>query len=202
MTKLFRLARTVAHAAALVFCAFWLVATSSNGGPEVCYTGIPDPVTLQVTLGTPPVYDAGPAGCQGIDGLLLNGSLTFSLANLQTQGECDWYQTVSMNGASGVTLTPVDQVNSGYALTEAAGTFSSTQSSGCQGSWRAFLAPTTKPDPGVPVSPLDAGGAAPWTLLREIDLAQAELCGSAFATTGPLKCADTFPVTGITQAAP
>jgi hypothetical protein len=202
-----RCVKILGHTGALVFCAFWLVATSADQPPAIeCYAGTSDPTTLQVTLGTPQAGDASAApssSCHGLDGLVPGGALALSLSGPgPVENECFTYVTTSMTGVTDVTLTSSGGTFLGpdWAFTEVSGSFASSQFSGCTGTWHLALAPMTMPTAGQPISPLDAGQAQPWDLQRAINLDHADLCGGAL--TGPAICADLFPVASITQVAP
>ena len=85
MTALRQLARKGAHAAALVFGAWWLVATSAPlEPPRDCFKGIANPTRLQVVLDqVQPGSDTTLPSCGAIDGLMPGGTLIFDLS----QGE-------------------------------------------------------------------------------------------------------------------
>jgi hypothetical protein len=202
-----RCVKLLGHTGALVFCAFWLVATSADRPPPIeCYAGTSNPTTLQVTLGTPQPDDASAtpsASCQGLDGLVPGGALTLSLTGPgPVENECFTYVTTSMTGVTDVTSTSSGGTFLGpdWAFTEVSGSFASSQLSGCTGTWHLALAPVSMPTAGQPISPLDAGQAQPWHLQRAIYMDHGDLCGGAL--TGPAICADVFPVASITQVAP
>jgi hypothetical protein len=200
------------HAAALVFGAFWLVATGSDDPIAYnCFTGLGNTATLSVPLG-PPVAasDGGTAvSCQGLDGLVSPGTVTLSLSQgPRPNGEiCYGYGTTTIQGTTDVALGPAPSefVQSSFpnALTIASGTFSSSQETGCNGAWTFVLEPQQLLSREGPIiSPLTASTSAPWLVVRTIDLAQAQLCGGVFVgQAGSLRCSDTFVVNAITQGA-
>lgn len=208
--KVVRLFKTLGHAAALVFAAFWLVATSAQTGPaKECFTGISNPTTLQVVLGTPPSGDGGAQpgepSCQGIDGLAPGGTLVFALSQgPRPQGldACWAYQTQSIQGATDVTLDTPQLGDAVAGLTLARGQFTSSTAQGCRGEWELTLTPNLIPAPGTMISPLDAGPSQEWHVERSIYLEQAQFCNGLFTASGQLGCEDFFPVTGITQVSP
>src|SRR5947207_15417178 len=113
MKKVFHATKRIAHAAALVFCAFWLVATSAASGPaQVCFTGISNPTKLAVVLGTPSADQAttqvGAPSCNGLDGLAPGATIVFILSQgPQPQdvgaGTCWGYTTDAVDGTTDVT---------------------------------------------------------------------------------------------------
>jgi hypothetical protein len=194
------------HAMALVFGAFWLVATSAPDVPaRDCFTGITNPATLQVVLGTPPTSDGGTSGgeqsCNGIDGLAPGSTVTLSLSQgprPNALGGCWNYQTTSIQGTTGV-IVSTSQVGSND-LTDVFGAYASPTAKSCRGDWTFSLG--TSLVPAQVVSPLDAGPTQPWFVHRSIDIDQAQFCDGAFTASGPVNCEDTFPVTSITEVAP
>jgi len=205
-----RILKMAGHAAALVFTAFWLVATSSDQKPvpaRDCFTGIPTPVVLNVVLGAPaPPANGGttPPSCQAIDGLAPGVSIVFGLSQgprpQVTTNTCYGYNTDSIVGPTDVTLgMPAPPLQS-FSLTVADGEFSSSQLSGCRGSWSMSLRPGASPT-GL-ISPLDASATNQWYVGRTIDLDDGQSCGALFSGTGPVLCQDTFPVISITQVSP
>ena len=202
-----RLLKTTAHAAALAFGAFWLVATSAEGVPaKDCFTGIGNPTTVHVVLGAPQPAAVGTSkgtpSCHGIDGLAPGTALTLSLSQgpRPTVVEGCWgYETAAIQGPTGVTLS---RPFSGQAFdfTGAVGAYASPSAESCRGSWTLSIATPLVPDEVV--SPLDAGPTQPWFVTRSIDIEKAQSCDGAFTTSGPVECEDSFPVTSITQASP
>jgi hypothetical protein len=202
-----RLLKTTAHAAALVFGAFWLVATSAEAVPaKDCFTGIGNPTNLQVVLGAPQTAGAGATGgtqsCQGMDGLTPGTTLTLSL----TQGPrpivvegCWGYQTTAIQGPTGVTLLR-SLSGQAFDFMGAVGAYTSPTAVSCRGNWTVSV--TTPLVPDKVVSPLNAGPTQPWFVTRSIDIEQAQLCDGAFTTSGPIECEDSYPITSITQASP
>ena len=205
MKSFLRILKLSAHAAALAFCAFWLVATSAATGPaRQCFTGLANPTKISVYLGTPAADQAtsqvGAPSCGGIDGLVPGATLIFSL----NQGPrpqnvnstvCWSYDTQAIDGVSGLQLTPM---NRSYAqgLTEAVGTFTSPTMSGCEGSWQLELGPDMITD--QPIS-LTSNG---WVLKRTMDISDAQACGATFTGTGLIGCGDWFPVVNIWEGTP
>ena len=211
--RTFRFLKMIGHAAALVFGAFWLVATTSVQGPaQDCFTGISNPTTLQLVLGTPEVGDAGTQtavpSCQGIDGLAAGGTVVLTLSQQgsrpQNDDGCWAYQTQSIQGATDVTVSSSDPVSDPVTkeLTIARGEFSSSTAQGCRGGWELTLGPAFISDLKKTLSPLDASPTQPWRITRSIDVEQAQFCDGAFTGSGGISCADEFPVTSITQVSP
>lgn len=200
-----RFLKMVLHAAALAFGGFWLVATSAQAGPaKTCFTGLDNPTTIQVVLGTPAASDGGTGGvpsCNGLDGLLPGSTVTLSL----TQGPrptvtfgCWNYQTTAIQGTTGVTVSgsPAGSLD----LTDASGAFASPTEEACTGSWSLSLSTPLVPDNVV--SPLAAGPSQPWLLHREIDTDQGQFCDGTFPDAGEARCRDDFPVVSIAQVSP
>lgn len=193
--------RTVAHLAVLLFCPWWLMATTVSDPARDCFTGISNPTKLRVVLGAPAAPGPAAPSCDGRDGLVPGGSVTLSL----TQGPrtedypamCYRYDSTAIEGATGVTLTPNPTVNEDDVLTVAAGTFSSAD---CAGNWRLVLQPETAPDQLV--SPLDAGPTQRWLVQRKITLGLGQPCGGAFRRVSDIQCEDRFLVEGITELTP
>src|SRR4051812_30136977 len=165
MPSLGRILRRAAHAASLVFGAFWLVATSSEPGPaRDCFTGIANPTRLEITLG-----ERSPVGsdsdvlppCEGIDGLAINGTLVLDLSQgprPEDGGGCWGYDTDALSGANGVSLQLVPEVDGkGMTLTLASGTFASSELPECVGTWSLVLYRAGVTISGELASPLDAG---------------------------------------------
>jgi hypothetical protein len=198
-----------AHAASLIFGAFWLVATSSEPGPaRDCFTGIANPTRLEITLGerSPVGSDSGVLPpCDGIDGLAINGTLVLDLSQgprPQDGGGCWGYDTDALSGANGVSLGAVPEVDeNGTPLTFAAGTFVSPDLPGCVGTWSLVLYRAGVMLSGELASPLEAGPNERWIVERRIRSNQPSLCVGTFARAGVLTCGDQFSVTSIRELA-
>jgi hypothetical protein len=85
-----RTVKSLAHASALIFGAFWLVATTNvQGPPRECFTGIAKETKLRVTLGSPLFeIDGGMQSlpsCNALDGLMAGGAPTFTLSRIRDQ---------------------------------------------------------------------------------------------------------------------
>jgi hypothetical protein len=212
--KLLKAGKVVAHAAGLVFCAFWLVATSNPGAPERdCFTGLPNPTKLAVVLGASQTDSEGTPSCGGLDGLMSGTTIVLDLSQgprLQgSSGECWGYQTDRISGPVDVTLSSsqghfvLDYVDN---LTDAIGTYSSSGLEGCRGTWILTFGPNVRPDKDHLVSPFDQGSdgrpAQPWHLEREINIDQAQFCDGVLSGAGPQQCRDSFEVAGISKVAP
>jgi hypothetical protein len=202
--------KRVLHASALVFGAFWLLATSAVTTPtRDCFTGLGSPATLDVTLG-PPDSTSGSAypSCQGVDGLVAGSVLTIAVSaappKMVLERACQSYTLESLAGIPG--LTPDSQslgiVTTAFDLTEISGPFSSPTTQDCTGNWAFALRPAAPPADGQPVSPFDAGTAQPWVLERSLAVTQGQSCGGLFATNEQVTCIDTFPVTNISNGNP
>lgn len=201
-----RFLKLAGHATALVFGAFWLVATSAPEMPvQDCFTGITNPTTLQVALGAPLTSDGGTSNsepsCGGIDGLSPGSTLTLNLSQGprgDVPGGCWNYQTTAIQGTTGVTIS-TSQIGS-TDLTSVFGAYASPTAESCRGQWTLSLGTSLVPDQVV--SPLEAGPAQPWFLHRSIGIDQAQFCDGAFTASGPVDCEDTFPVASITEVSP
>lgn len=196
-----RAGKVVVHTAALVFTAFWLVATSSVDGPaEDCFTGVPQQASLAVVLGSPlPPDNAAVRGCAGLDGLAPGATVVFDV----TQGErppesrgCYAWDLDALTGIAGVDLSS-DLAPFPGALTAARGSFALPTDAGCRGTWQLQFAPDSRPASGELVSPLDAGPTQRWLVERWMTIAQAQFCGSVFAGTGTVSCHDRFVVESV-----
>ena len=210
MKLLPRIIKGSAHATALVFGAFWLVATSAATGPaQVCFKGIGNPTKLAVVLGTPradqETTQVGAPSCHGADGLVPGATIIFSLS----QGDCPqdvgvgacWgYKTDAFEGATDVTGLTSPEIT-GQDLTVAYGAYSSSQSEGCRGSWTIPFGPNLPPE-GTPISPLDIQSGQGWHVTRDMDIEQAQFCDGAFPGSGPAGCSDWFPVESVTEVSP
>jgi hypothetical protein len=203
MTSLGLGIRTAAHAASLIFGAWWLVATSSLPGPERdCFTGIANPTRLEVTLGSPnsvAVSGSSLPSCAGIDGLAANGTLVFDLSQgprPEDDFDCYGYDTQALSGVNGVTLQ-VAPKEGASALTSASGVFVSPELADCTGTWSLILYPERYPQSQPLTSPLDAGPDEPWIVQRLIRSNRPSLCGGTFAEAGVLTCGDGFSVASM-----
>jgi hypothetical protein len=214
MTKsnVVQIAKLITHASALVFAAFWLVATSAATAPaQQCFTGITNPTTLQVVLGTPPAGDGGAQSdqpsCQGLDGLAPGSTVVLTLAQgarptvTDPGDECWSYQTQTIEGVPDVTLSTYPGYGAQPGLTVAVGEFSSSTAESCRGGWEFTLRPNAIPE-GTTISPFDAGPTS-WHVERSIEIEQAQFCDGAFAgQSGTIGCRDDFPVVSIIQVSP
>jgi hypothetical protein len=203
MTSFKRTLRTAAHAAALIFGAFWLVATSDVPGPaRDCFSEIGNPTRLQVTLGER-LTSGGAPSCSGIDGLAPDRAMVFDMSQGPRPQEtyaCYAYNTDALTGVDGLTLNDAPQT-APYAvasLTSAKGMFVSPPAPGCTGSWSMLLYRVKWIDKQV--SPLDAGPDDEWRLKRQIRINQASSCGGVFTEAGVVTCEDEFVVASIELA--
>jgi hypothetical protein len=213
--KIVSASKVTAHAAVLLFGAFWLVATSNQTGPaQDCFTGITNPTTLSVVLGTPQGADGGAQGgfpsCDGIDGLTPGATIILTLSQgprpQAVEPACWNYQTQAIQGLTDVTVTLPGLSAASQNLTDDIGLYSSTQTPGCQGSWTFSLGPASPPTDGHLVSPLDAHvNGTPsqnWIVSRTIVVDQAQSCSAPLMATASSGCDDSFPVASITQVTP
>src|SRR4051794_31230277 len=109
-----RALRTLCHASALVFGAFWLVATTAlPEEPRECFTGIAKETNLRMMLGSPisaPETDGGTPtlpSCNALDGLAPGAALTFHLSQTAEgygDGLCHGYETRAIEETVDVTL--------------------------------------------------------------------------------------------------
>jgi len=186
-----------AHAAALIFGAFWLVATSAPSEPvRDCFTGIANPTRLQVVLGPLEVPDTNMPGCGAIDGLSPGGTLVFYLSQgPRPEGDrdtCYGFATDSLTGLTGVAQLREGRTN-GSSLTAVEGDFTPAE---CRVSWFLRLFPVSSPPEGELISPLDAGSQQRWIVHRSM-VPNRTPCG----TTGFVACSDRFAVASITELA-
>jgi hypothetical protein len=209
MNSLKHVTRMTAHAAALLFGAFWLVATSAPAEPaRDCFTGIANPTRLQVVLG--PIQSGTRfTSCGALDGLAPGSTLVFDLSQAtraqDSGGGCWGYETEALTGPTGVTVQTGTSVYnwSGDSLTAPRGTFAWPEQPACRGNdWSLRLAPETAPDVGQVISPLDAGAGQPWIVERGMAIEQGQFCGTTFADAGGVGCSDKFSVASITELAP
>ena len=210
-SRLVRPAKVVAHTAALVFCAFWLVATSAPAVPaRDCFKGLKTPTKLAITLGVSHPYIEGDVSCAGLDGLVSGATVTLDLSQgprPEGSGDLCWgYQALSIEGPMDVSLGTWQPPSAGTGLTEVEGSYSSSRTTGCRGGWTLTLRPGVEPDAHHLVSPLDTASdgtpAQPWTVEREIEVEQAQFCDRALAGSGPTFCRDSFGVTKISEVTP
>lgn len=194
-----------AHAAALIFGAFWLVATSAEPGPaRDCFTGIGNPTRLEVVVGSRQSASATMRNCAELDGLMANSTLVFDLSQgpRPEDGVCYGYETQALGGLNGVTLSreplSAPPVSASWPLTSAVGTFVSPEMPDCTGNWSLALFPGGLPDSEL-VSPLDAGSNHAWFVQRLIRINRASSCGGLFTETGVFTCSDTYAVASIAE---
>lgn len=209
MRSLERTLLMAAHAAALVFGAFWLVATSAPaaGPPRDCFTGIANPTRLEVVLGPAQASTSGGPSCAGVDGLAPDRTIVFDLSQgprPKSQYGCYDYETQALSGTIGVMTQPEAAAWFGEnTLTAVRGAFASPDQPACRADyWWLSLAPVTEPEEGEVISPLDAGPAQPWIVERGMGIEQAQFCGDVFANPGVVGCGDRFSVVSITEVAP
>jgi len=205
--RAFQWMKKLGHAATLLFCAYWLIATSAPNVPaRDCFTGIGAKDTLRVVLGGPDSSQTPQVpSCQGLDGLVNDAALTFTLSQgpRSESAGCYGYETQSIVGTSDVTLAAAGPSSVwSNALTTVDGAFSSSRSSGCRGTWSIILEPDFELGSDQKVSPLDASSAERWTVVRSMDVAQAQFCDGVFSQTGNLQCQDRFLVQSITAVTP
>jgi hypothetical protein len=202
MSSLKQVARRVAHAAALIFGAWWLMATSAVQEPaRECFTGIADRTQLQVVLDpTPLTPDPNVQSCGALDGLMPGSTLVFDISKGGgTSGECFDYDTLALTPAlPGVTLHD-PAFDKSFDLTSTGGAFSWPTDSACRGEWVLSLSPGAEPAPDQQLSPLDAGPAQKWIVGRAMTLEQGQFCGGVIVGSGNTGCADTFGVVSITD---
>jgi hypothetical protein len=209
MNSLERTVRVAAHAAALVFGSFWLVATSAPapGPPRDCFTGIANPTRLAVVLGPAQASTSVAASCAGLDGLAPDRTIVFDLSQgprPKSQSGCYDYATLALSGTIGVTTQPEAAAwSGGDSLTGVRGAFASLDQPACRADyWWLSLAPVAEPAEGEVISPLDAGSARPWILERSMGIEQAQFCGDLFAAPGAVGCSDRFSIVSITEVTP
>jgi hypothetical protein len=200
MTRLRLIVRRVAHVGALLFCAWWLVATSAvHEDPRECFTGLGDTARIQVLLG--PSERAADSGvsCAGLDGVTEGSLLVLDLTRAEARESCIGYMTQSVSGGSGIAGTPQIVEPTGGGFTSMHSDFTSPTQPTCKGTWYFRMSPATLPPEGQLVSPLDAGAAQPWYLERFLFTYPAN-CGlpdrNAWAA-----CGDRFVVQSITEIA-
>jgi hypothetical protein len=204
MKSLKQVAKRVAHAAALIFGAWWLVATSMVPVPQPgydCFTGIADQTRLQVTLdAAPPAPNPNPYFplCGALDGLLPGSTLVFSISKVETEsGECFHYDTFALEPTPPGVTWDRSSPGSAWDLTAVEGTFTLPAQSACHGSWALWLSPETEPVRDHPISPLDAGPNQRWFVRRTMTIAQAQFCDGMIDGSGEVSCSDKFVVASI-----
>jgi len=200
MTRLPLIVRRIAHVAALLFCAWWLVATTAvEEKPRDCFTGLGDTARIQVLLGSSERAANAAVPCGGLDGLTDGSLLVLDLTRAQPNGSCIGYMAQSVTGASGVAGTPQIPEPTGGVFTSMHSDFTSPTQASCKGTWYFRINPATLPPEGQLVSPLDAGAAHPWYLERFL-FAVPVNCGlpdrNAWAA-----CGDRFTIQSITEIA-
>jgi hypothetical protein len=195
----------VAHAAALIFGAWWLVATSAPPEPaRDCFTGIGNPTRLQVVLGPIEPSTTGAPGCNAADGLGPGSALTFDLVQgprpetNPVSGQCYGYTTQALAGVDGVTLEGADNFGPPQ-FTSASGTFVSPEVAQCRARWTLRLLPETPPQSGNLISPLDAGADERWLVQRWITPPNTQICDGVIPEPS---CFEEFVVASITEVAP
>lgn len=203
-----RALRTLCHVSALVFGAFWLVATTAlPPEPRECFSGLGSSATIEVQIGE----RSGEPGqsCAGRDGIVPGATLVFALAERPRSPSTDWgcynYQTESVERLMDVTVMPGAAKAVQFQpdpLTATAGRFSPAQFPDCEGSWRLELRPEMPPPAGDLLSPLDAGPTQRWLVERLITIPEQEKCGSTFTGTGRFQCGDVFAVESIVEPSP
>lgn len=200
-----RAVRLVSHAFALIFCSWWLVATSAPVAPaRDCFTGLGTAATVRVVLGDPTKSGTSQLpSCQGIDGLKPGAALTLTMSQgprpQNTSQACYRYDTSAISGATDVSVGAPASLSGIDALTVVDGQFASTSSTGCSGTWSMVLRPASVPESGPLISPFDAGPDHPWFVEREITIGQAEHCGAPLNGSGEITCEDVFAVQSITR---
>jgi hypothetical protein len=202
-----RVARRVGHATVLVFCAWWLIATSATPAPRDCFTGLGTQARIQVVVGP---TDGGAPSCAGIDGLLPGANVTLTLSKAPRppcgSADCYGYNTTSVEGLVGVTVVGegngVTACNAfAYVELLAAKFVGATTPPGCPGSWEMTLVPMVAPVDGATISPFDAGAAQPWIMWRRIGIdTDPSACGDGGG--GVKYCEDQFTVQSITNVTP
>ncbi len=189
------------HALTLIGTAWSLIATSAPAPTPVaaydCFSGVPSPSTLLVTLGSSDTDGGAGPSCGGIDGLAPGVALRFDVRQgprpESALPECYAFETTAVQSLTGVTLDAPSAPSDG-AFTGASGAFSSPTEQACTGGWSLELEP---PTPVGAEGPLDApleAGAATWQLVRRMLIPQAQFCGSTFTTRGQVLCEDAFAV--------
>ena len=199
--------RKIGHSAALMFGAYWLVATTAVSiPPRECFKEIGNPATLGVVLGAPrPGVEGQLQSCQGIDGLVPGAALTFTIGSTEDQGghsACILRDAQAIDGVQGVTMLGEPTRFDHESLTAARGEFSPSSSPACKGSWHVELAPELAPKQGQTISPLDAGPTQRWLVHRRMWFPSAELCDGPFAGMGDVQCEDEFVVESINEVTP
>lgn len=200
MTRLRTIAGRVAHVAALLFCAWWLVATSAvREDPRECFTGLGDTARIQVLLGSSERAADSGVSCAGLDGVTDGSLLVLDLTHQQPNEGCIGYAVESASGATGVAGTPQGTEPIGGVFASLHSDFTSPTQASCKGTWYFRMNPVTLPPEGQLVSPLDAGAAHPWYLERFLFTFPAN-CSlpnrDAWAA-----CGDRFTIQSITEIA-
>lgn len=200
MTRLRTIAGRIAHVAALLFCAWWLVATSDvKEVPRECFSDLGATALLQVRLG--PSERAANAGvsCAGLDGLTEGSTLVLDIEKQAPNEGCIGYTVHSVTGPSDIAGTPQIQEPTGGVFASVHSDFTSSTLPDCRGTWYFVMRPVNFPPDGQLVSPMDAGAAQPWFLERFL-FATPAACGfpdrQAWAA-----CGDRFTIQSITQIA-
>jgi hypothetical protein len=191
MSRARRIVRVAGRSAALVFTAFWLIATSGPASTlaPACFTDMGASPSLQVLVGE----NQGTV-CTQTDGIAPGATLVFDLARVSSGSDCIGYQTSAIHGLTNVTAQPAAHAPESFI--EAAGTFTLPKDPSCQAIWSLDLAPGAPVQEGQKVSPLDASSSNPWVLQRTIIFAGAA-CRAALGATPT--CLDRFAVDAITE---
>jgi hypothetical protein len=190
-----RITRVTARSVALIFTAWWLVATSKPGPPRDCFSGIGDMATLEVHVKSGMPYE--PPGCLGADGIAPGSTLVFDVTRSEPTNECTGYVTSAIRGLAGVTLASPPSAVGGWDFTRVPGTFVLPQDPTCKADYFIDLKPWALPPIGQTVSPLDASPGAPWLVDRSIEFPKSQACQATFGPT--TYCRDLFNVESITQ---
>ena len=202
MTHLTSVASRIAHVAALVFCAWWLVATSAiEEPPRECFTGVSDEPTIQVLLGPAERVADAYLSCDGLDGLVPGNTLVLELLKEMPDHGCVGYQARASVNVAGLTIVTGPVSTSDGDFTSLHGSFARPETPACVGSWDLTLKPEQLPPAGQLISPLDAGPTQRWIVERRIRSGRAEQCGlrkPPHVFTGAL-CGDRFVVEAIAE---
>lgn len=196
--------KSIGHAAALLFCAWWLIATSAPyEGPSDCFDGTRDSTRVRIVLEAPTLSEPTRfQSCGGLDGLAAGETLTLSLerasSDRSSASACFRFDTTAAEGAKDVAISPNASLGDPEALTVARGAFSSTREPGCKGHWTLIVRRPTQ-HAGTPA---DAGSTERWIVERTIVVREAERCGDALDGVGEVPCEDRFEVESITEVTP
>ena len=204
MTRVRRSIGRIAHVGALVFCAWWLIATSAvNEPPRECFTGLGETARIQVLLGAARQAPDSGGSCAGVDGLTAGSTLVLDLVREEANIGCIGYEIRSISAGTGVAAEPRIPEPRGSKFASIHADFRSTSRTDCFGTWFLILNPATLPPAEQVVSPLDAGPSQPWIVDRFMFLRLSDgtaACGLP-ATSAWATCGDRFAVEGITEVA-